>query len=75
MQQLHAEMSAVLRCPDTAVEGAEVVVVRLKPSGKPGLARPCSVCETILRRFGIKRVFYTINCDTPEDPQIEEMHL
>ena len=63
-QQLHAEMSALLRCPDAIVEGAEVVVARLKPSGKPGLAKPCEACQGILKRFGVRRVFYTTNSDS-----------
>jgi deoxycytidylate deaminase len=72
---LHAECDAVLRCPEAAVEGAEVIVVRIKPSGKPGLARPCEVCEKILRRFGIRRVFYTTNSDDAENPEVKEMRL
>lgn len=75
MQQLHAEMHAVLGCPEAAVDGAEVIVVRIKPSGKPGLARPCEVCEKILRRFGVRRVFYTTNSEDPDNPEIEEMRL
>ena len=75
MQQLHAEMDAVVRCPESAVEGAEIVVARIKPSGKPGLARPCEICEGVLERVGIRRVFYTTNSDDPENPEIEELQL
>ncbi len=74
-QQLHAEMDALLRCPEADAEGAEVIVVRVKPSGKPGLAKPCGVCQGILRRFGVRRVFYTIDSETPDNPQLEEMRL
>ena len=73
MEQLHAEMDALLRCGST--EGVDVIVVRSKPSGKPGLAKPCEVCENILRRFGVRRVFYTIDSETPDEPQLEEMRL
>lgn len=75
MQQLHAEMSAILRCAESAVEGAEIVVARMKPSGKPGLAKPCGACQGILRRFGVRRVFYTTNSENPDNPQLEEMRL
>lgn len=75
MQQLHAEMDALLRCPEGDVEGAEVIVVRSKSSDQPGLAKPCSVCQPILKRFGIRRVLYTINCEDPENPQLGEMIL
>ena len=73
-QQLHAEMDAVLRCSDSA-DGAEIIVTRIKPSGKPGLAKPCGICQGILTRFGIRRVFYTTNSEDAENPQLEEMRL
>lgn len=73
--QLHAEMAAVLSCAEGAAEGAEIYVARSKPSGKPGLARPCEVCQGVLRRFGIRRAFYTINSEDPENPTIEELEL
>ena len=73
MQQLHAEQDALLRCGST--EGAEVVVVRARPSGKPGLAKPCSICEGILRRFGVRRVFYTINSEDVENLMLEQLVL
>jgi len=70
---LHAEMDALLRCGAPA--GADVIVARSKPSGKPGLAKPCEICQTILGEFGVRRVFYTVNCETPDDIQLEEMKL
>ena len=75
MSMLHAECDALLRCHKAAVDGAEVIVARVRPSGKPGLARPCNTCESILKRSGVRRVFYTINSDDPENPQLEEMRL
>lgn len=75
LQQLHAEMHALLQCSPEDLRGIDVVVARGRNSGKPGLAKPCTVCQNILRRFGIKRVFYTTNCDDPENPEIEEMRL
>ena len=75
MQQLHAEMHALIQCADKHLQGAEVIVARTRPSGKPGLAKPCGVCESILKRSGIRRVFYTIDSDDAENPQLEEMRL
>ncbi len=72
-QQLHAEMHALLRCGST--QGMDMIVVRSKPSGKPGLAKPCEICQGILRRFGVRKVSYTIDCETPDNPQLEEMRL
>ena len=73
VQQLHAEMHAVIKCDSS--EGADVIVVRSRPSGKPGLARPCEICEKVLRRFGVRKVFYTINSEDKNNPVIEEMKL
>jgi deoxycytidylate deaminase len=75
MQQLHAEMDAIVRCPESAVEGAEIIVARVKPSGKPGLAKPCETCQGILKRFGIRRAFYTTNLGDEENILIEELKL
>lgn len=74
-QQLHAEMDAILRCSETDLEGAEVIVARTRPSGKPGLSKPCEVCEGLLRRAGVKRVFYTINSEDPDKPELDKMTL
>lgn len=72
--QLHAEMHALLRC-EVDTNGADLVVVRTKPSGKPGLSRPCDICEKLIRKFGIRKVIYTENCDTPDDPELTVMRL
>ncbi len=75
MQQLHAEMSAVKRCRPNELKGTTVIIARCRPSGKPGLAKPCEVCEDILRDRGVRKVFYTINSEDPEHPEIGEMSL
>ena len=75
MQQLHAEMHALIQCADKHLQGAEVIVARTRPSGKPGLAKPCGVCESILKRSGIRRVFYTIDSDDAENLQLGELVL
>jgi deoxycytidylate deaminase len=73
MNMIHAECDALLRC--ASPKGVDVVVARAKPSGLPGLAKPCEVCEGILRRSGVRRVIYTTNCDSVDDMQLEEMRL
>jgi len=75
MQQLHAEMSAVKRCREGELQGVDVIIARCRPSGKPGLAKPCKICEDILRDRGVRRVFYTINSEDPEHPEIGIMIL
>lgn len=75
MRQLHAECSAVLRCPDADLKGCDVIVARARSEGRAGLARPCRACQSILKRRGVKRVFYTTNWDDPTTPDLEEMRL
>lgn len=59
----HAEMDAVLRARGkTDLNGAKIFVARKKrDDGLPGLARPCVICEEVLRSYSIKRAFYTID--------------
>jgi tRNA(Arg) A34 adenosine deaminase TadA len=75
MQMLHAECDSILRCPTDALDGVDLVIARARPSGKPGLAKPCEVCEGIIKRCGIRRVYYTTNSENIEFPEIEEMRL
>ena len=75
MKQLHAEMHAVIQCPNRDLEGADVIVARTRPSGKPGLAKPCEVCEGILRRAGVRRVYYTTGWGSASEPQLGEIKL
>lgn len=61
MVSTHAEFDAILRCADDDIRGADLVVVRCKRSGLPGLAKPCHVCQNLIRKVGIRRVYYTTN--------------
>lgn len=56
---LHAEVSAVLRAKRQDIAGATVFVLRSTRSGKVGMAKPCEICDRILRISGIKNVYYT----------------
>jgi deoxycytidylate deaminase len=59
----HAEMDAVLRIRNKIdLSGCKIFVARRKLiDGSPGMARPCAICEEVLRSYGIKRAFYTID--------------
>ncbi len=61
MQMWHAEASALTRCPEGDLTGADLIVARIRRSGLPGLAKPCACCMGFIRHFGIRRVFYTCN--------------
>lgn len=71
MKMLHAECDALLRCGDPT--DADIIVARLKWSGCPGMAKPCIVCQNILRRAGIRRVIFTLDCESADDLQLGEM--
>lgn len=56
MPQAHAEY----RLSQKIDVGAKVWVVRVKPGGRWGMARPCSACMTLLKRKGVVRICYSI---------------
>lgn len=57
----HAEMDSILRARGkTNLRGTKIYVVRIKPSGGLGMARPCEICQHILYNYGIKRAHYSI---------------
>lgn len=57
----HAEMDAVLKARGKHdLRGTKMYVVRTKPSGGVGMAKPCEICQHILYNYGIKRAYYTI---------------
>jgi tRNA(Arg) A34 adenosine deaminase TadA len=63
MQMLHAECEAMARCYANSLQGSEIIVARIKNSGRPGLAKPCGFCENAMRDRGIRRVYYTTNSE------------
>jgi deoxycytidylate deaminase len=60
---IHAEIDACLSLPQSQLVGADLYVCRIQKDKQFSLAKPCHVCLEILRRFQVKRVFYTINED------------
>ncbi len=58
----HAEMSAVLSARGKHdLTGTKLYVVRTKPSGGLGMARPCPICYRVLQSYGIKKAYYSIS--------------
>lgn len=57
---LHAECHAILSYPHKdKLKGAEIFVYR-KAKGGMANAKPCPCCMSIIKLFGIKRVWYSI---------------
>jgi len=60
----HAEMDSVLQARSKIVlTGTKLYVVRIKPSGGLGMAKPCEICEHVLYNYGIRRAYYSIDDD------------
>lgn len=62
---LHAESSCILHAGFDASHGVDLAVSRVKRDGSVALAKPCTVCQAVIRQAGIRRVFYTTD-DKPE---------
>lgn len=63
---MHAEMDAVLKARNkTDLNGCKIYLARRRKDqftpGLPGVARPCPICEEVLRAYGIKRAYYTMD--------------
>lgn len=58
---VHAEMQAIIRAKNfvESLDGMILVVARIKRNGEFGMARPCSGCQSIIKRNNIKEVWYT----------------
>lgn len=54
----HAEFSAIINAR-TNLSGADMYIWRSGKGQKPLLARPCNCCMNLIRKTGIKRIFYS----------------
>lgn len=59
---IHAEEDAIRRCGNP--KGATLFVSRVGRNGNIGIAKPCKKCQRLIRRNGIKRVYYTVDNST-----------
>lgn len=57
---IHAEVSAILRIKNKELLRDSVMVVyREDKSGKLAMAKPCKVCQKIMKDFGISKAIFT----------------
>ena len=54
----HAELDAILRCDDIS-KVHKISVFRYNRQGKPMMAKPCKLCQSLIDKVGIKVVEYT----------------
>lgn len=66
---LHAEVDALLPLIRKGVDlsNASIYVYREHKNGVMACARPCARCEKLIRKSGIKRVFYTVENGVAEE--------
>ena len=60
LKGLHAELGACLNTSRNQLEGSDLFVVRILKNNSLALSRPCVICQEVLKRFGVSRVFYTM---------------
>lgn len=56
---LHAEISAIVNAKQD-VEGCDLYIMRVRPDGQRGLAKPCKGCARAIKHFGIRKVIYSV---------------
>lgn len=56
---MHAEISALNKTTAKYRKNAIVFVGRTTKDGKLAIAKPCSKCEKILKKVGVKRIWYS----------------
>jgi len=56
---LHAEVDAILKAKKTDLSRATLLVIRIKKDGSLGIAKPCSVCSSLIKKVKIKKVIYS----------------
>lgn len=55
---LHAEISALARCPDLT-KAHRILITRYDRQGNPALARPCVICASAIAATQIKIIEHT----------------
>lgn len=56
----HAEVAALMACPDVDLKNATIYVARINNRGEQMMSKPCVNCQEALRARGVKKVFYTV---------------
>ena len=66
---IHSEVAALKVFPYPLMELCKytMINVRILADGSVGMAKPCKICQKLLRDFGIKKVIYTSKYGTFEE--------
>lgn len=60
-KNIHCELDCILKAPNHLLKDAELYLYRNRKSDTIGNSRPCTFCEELVRKFGIKKVYYTVD--------------
>lgn len=55
----HAEFNAINYLEKEELKGADIIVVRIRRSGLPGLAKPCVHCQQLIKDNKIKNSYWS----------------
>lgn len=58
-KSVHAEHQAMINAGLNDLEGSTMYVARTLRDGNPAIAKPCSSCQKLLKRAGVKKVYFT----------------
>ena len=57
-ERVHAEEHAIYKCQEV-IKGSEILCIRIRRSGRMGMARPCPACWALLKSCGVLFVRYS----------------
>lgn len=64
LNNMHAEVAAMHKVRRENLDGSDVFVVRINKQGELRNSRPCTNCQTAMKRKGIRRCYYSIDEET-----------
>lgn len=61
---IHAEIHAAIKSGYDQLAGSTVFVARITKDNRYAMAKPCKICQKILKRMYVKQVYFTIDENT-----------
>jgi len=59
-EYLHAEVAAIVKCKNLH-NAYSIHVYRYSKEGAPMIAKPCPICESVIKSAGIKHIYFTVH--------------
>lgn len=60
LKSIHAELDAIFKVKNKEqLRGATIYVARLGRGGDPGMSCPCTMCQALIGKYGLKRAVFT----------------